>query len=310
MSDPSQHAGDTPLYPIREVSRLTGVNSVTLRAWERRYGLIKPQRTPKGHRLYAREDIERVEQILQWLNRGVPVSQVRELLDRPEVSEAPMADASDWPGQHAQLVTAVEAMDLARLETLYAQSLSLYPVPVCIAELWAPAVRELEERWGEKLGDTLQRLSLEAFLRTRIGTRLLHANARARGPVLLMVPMPDDPGTLWRLLAALAASDYGYRVELLDTALPFGEMPLAVEALGAGGVLMAGSHAGRSDLVRRQLPRLAEQLEVPLALCGPVARIRETDLEESRVAVLGDDLDQAMMELSILLPLTRLALTK
>ena len=39
------------LFPIREVARLTGVNPVTLRAWERRYGLIQPTRTESGHRL-------------------------------------------------------------------------------------------------------------------------------------------------------------------------------------------------------------------------------------------------------------------
>ncbi len=302
MSERAQHGGDTPLFPIREVSRLTGVNSVTLRAWERRYGLIQPQRTPKGHRLYTREDIDRVEQVLQWLNRGVPVSQVRELLDRPEASEAPPADASDWPGQRAQLLNAAEALDQGRLATLHDRSLSLYPVGVCIAELWAPVIRELEERWGDRLGDTLQRLTLESFLRTRIGTRLLHANEQARGPTLLLAPLADDPGTLWRLLAALAASDRGYRIALLDAELPFVELPLAVEAMGARGVLMAGSHAGRSDLIRRQLPRMAEQLGVPLALCGPVARIREADLADSSVAVLGDDLGHAMTELTQLLP--------
>lgn len=47
------------LVPIREVARLTGVNPVTLRAWERRYGLIQPTRTESGHRLYALSDIER-----------------------------------------------------------------------------------------------------------------------------------------------------------------------------------------------------------------------------------------------------------
>lgn len=47
------------LFPIREVSRLTGVNPVTLRAWERRYGLIQPARTESGHRLYSMTDIER-----------------------------------------------------------------------------------------------------------------------------------------------------------------------------------------------------------------------------------------------------------
>ena len=54
------------LLPIREVARLTGVNPVTLRAWERRYGLIVPQRTPKGHRLYSGAQIDQVRQVLDY----------------------------------------------------------------------------------------------------------------------------------------------------------------------------------------------------------------------------------------------------
>ena len=52
-----------PKYPIRDVSRLTGVNPVTLRAWQRRYGLVVPARTAKGHRLYSDEDIALIQQI-------------------------------------------------------------------------------------------------------------------------------------------------------------------------------------------------------------------------------------------------------
>jgi len=59
------------LFPIREVSRLTGVNPVTLRAWERRYGLIRPTRTDSGHRLYSMADVEAVRSILSWTERGV-----------------------------------------------------------------------------------------------------------------------------------------------------------------------------------------------------------------------------------------------
>jgi DNA-binding transcriptional MerR regulator len=55
------------LFPIREVSRLTGVNPVTLRAWERRYGLIQPTRTESGHRLYSQANIEAIRSILAWL---------------------------------------------------------------------------------------------------------------------------------------------------------------------------------------------------------------------------------------------------
>ncbi|MBB3191694.1 MerR family transcriptional regulator [Halomonas cerina] len=302
MSDKATHPADTPLYPIREVSRLTGVNSVTLRAWERRYGLIRPQRTPKGHRLYAREDIDRIERILQWLNRGVPVSQVRDLLEQPDSVEAPPPAAGDWESQRRQLIAAVEAFDQPRLEALFNQALALYPVATCIEELWQPVVRELEEGWDDHLGAVLQRRTLEAFLRTRIGTRLYHANQVARGPMLLIVSLPDDPGPLWVLLVALAASDQGYRVQLFDTPLPFTELPLAVERFHASALLLVSGQAEKADLVRRQLPRLAEQLAVPLALCGPVARIREAELDPTRVEVLGDDLPQAMARLQ---PLTQ-----
>ncbi|RDB42273.1 MerR family transcriptional regulator [Halomonas sp. DQ26W] len=301
MTDKATHPADTPLYPIREVSRITGVNSVTLRAWERRYGLICPQRTPKGHRLYAREDIERVEQILQWLSRGVPVSQVKELLDQPEVASIPEPASGDWPSQRRQLVAAVEALDVARLESLFNQSLALYPVTTGLAELWQPTIRELEERWDDQLGARLQRVNLETFLRTRIGTRLYHANQVAKGPVVLMTTLPDDPGPLWLLLAALAASDADYRIQLLDGLLPFGELPLAVERLKASALLLVSGRAERPDLIRRQLPRLAEQLEVPLGLCGPVARIRGNDLADSHVELLGDDLPLALARLRSLL---------
>ncbi|MGB5177623.1 MAG: MerR family transcriptional regulator, partial [Gammaproteobacteria bacterium] len=70
------------LLPIRTVSILTGVNSVTLRAWERRYGLIIPQRTPKGHRLYTNQDVERINRIVELLNQGISVGHVKPLLDQ------------------------------------------------------------------------------------------------------------------------------------------------------------------------------------------------------------------------------------
>ena len=70
------------LFPIREVSRMTGINPVTLRAWERRYGLIQPMRTESGHRLYSRHDIETVNRILSWIERGVAVSKVGKILAR------------------------------------------------------------------------------------------------------------------------------------------------------------------------------------------------------------------------------------
>src|SRR5690606_12859035 len=63
-------------YPIRTVSALTGINPITLRTWERRYHLIEPVRTPKGHRLYTKEHIAMLSRVVELLDRGIPISRI------------------------------------------------------------------------------------------------------------------------------------------------------------------------------------------------------------------------------------------
>lgn len=82
-------------YPIGEFSRRCGINATTLRAWQRRYGLLTPRRTEGGHRLYSDDDVEQALKILDWIKKGVPVSQVKPLLNRPEHDQS-----NNW--QHLQ----------------------------------------------------------------------------------------------------------------------------------------------------------------------------------------------------------------
>lgn len=65
---------------IQQASEQCGVNPVTLRAWERRYGLLKPERTAKGHRRYRSAEVEQIRRIVHWVEKGVPISQVASLL--------------------------------------------------------------------------------------------------------------------------------------------------------------------------------------------------------------------------------------
>src|SRR5690606_18605331 len=97
------------LFPIREVSRLTGINPVTLRAWERRYGLIQPTRTESGHRLYSQSDIEDVRSILGWIERGVAVSKVGKILAKAHTARAEIqtvdsdVGAGEWSEWQTQI---------------------------------------------------------------------------------------------------------------------------------------------------------------------------------------------------------------
>jgi len=62
-----EEESDVGVYSIQVVGETTGVPPSTLRYWEKTYGLISPQRTEGGHRLYSRSDVERIK----WLKRKI-----------------------------------------------------------------------------------------------------------------------------------------------------------------------------------------------------------------------------------------------
>lgn len=130
-------------FPIRILSELTGVNSVTLRAWERRHGLLKPVRTEKGHRLYSQGDVERVKKILYWVNQGVSVGKVKVLLDsNQELISSNLHDAQ-WPDWQAQFIAAVLALNQIKWEQLFKEASKQYPVRVLLQRGLLPALASL-----------------------------------------------------------------------------------------------------------------------------------------------------------------------
>lgn len=72
---------DLPLYPIRTVAKLTGVNDRTLRSWESKYSLIKPARSPGGHRLYSENDVKTVLEVKTMVyEKGMSILGVEKIL--------------------------------------------------------------------------------------------------------------------------------------------------------------------------------------------------------------------------------------
>ena len=64
------------MYTIKRAAELTGVPAATLRAWERRYGLLHPQRTAGGHRVYTRADLDTLHRIRALVEGGMAIGQV------------------------------------------------------------------------------------------------------------------------------------------------------------------------------------------------------------------------------------------
>lgn len=77
-----------PIYPIRTVAQLTGVNPRRIRAWEEQYRLITPSRTNGGHRLFSEEDVERIRWVKAMVDRGMSLKGIQRLLTSPEMTAA------------------------------------------------------------------------------------------------------------------------------------------------------------------------------------------------------------------------------
>jgi len=162
-----------PLYPIREVSRITGVNSITLRAWERRYGLIEPVRTPSGHRLYTDEHIQQIQTAVSLNQQGIPISRVKTLLEKPaEIDSAETnVDASTTTqlseGGSAFLIEPLHALNIMGLEQAFDQLLADFPDKKAY-QILVQANLQFSE-WT-----LAQQLLWQSLLSIRLKTRLRH----------------------------------------------------------------------------------------------------------------------------------------
>src|SRR5579871_4435805 len=84
--NPSAHS-DVPLYNIQAVAAATGVPTITLRSWERRYGVPAPHRDARGYRLYSERDIAVIRWLRERVARGVGISQAVNMLRALEEGE-------------------------------------------------------------------------------------------------------------------------------------------------------------------------------------------------------------------------------
>ncbi|MCX2890693.1 MULTISPECIES: MerR family transcriptional regulator [Pseudomonas] len=273
------------LFPIREVSRLTGVNAVTLRAWERRYGLIQPIRTDSGHRLYSQADIDDIRSILGWLERGVSVSKVGSILARSHAIAGHTSGASDaWLRWQHQIRLAVQCFDLVGLGRLYEEVFAACTLDQVFAEVFMPVWHDMAVRRGG-YGQASEWLFLDQFLRGRVFARLQLAHG-PRSRTVLLSPLPGQCHELELLVTSLILGSDETGVTPLVCGQPLQELALVCERLKPDALVLF-SHQPLTAELTRQLTRLAAVLDCPLLLAGEAAEIAHDSLAGSPVACLG-----------------------
>lgn len=287
----------TEKFPIRTVSEITGVNAVTLRAWERRYGLIKPSRTPKGHRLYSRRDIKLVEEILGRLSQGMTISQVaRDILDNGQSDR--IENNETWNNYANKMIAATVNFDEHALDLVYNDAMSLYPIDIVTTRLILPLLGELGNRWAIKTGSIAEEHFFSMYLRNKLGARFHHQNLRSSGARLIMACLPGEHHEFGILLFALTAQSKGFQIVLLGADLPVIELLQVVNNTDNQGIVLAGSAALRCETLFENLKSLTSAVSIPVFIGGDVSHTCRDSIVEANAIPLGHDLTGSLSTIS------------
>ena len=294
-------AEHTPsLFPIRTVSELTGVNSITLRAWETRYGLIEPIRKSSGHRLYTQEHIDLINRVVGLLDRGMRIGQINaETLSGADLNNDSTEDRQDhWQQYINGMIAAIIRFDEPGLERIYGEALSHYSVRVVTDRLLTPLLSELGERWANQRGSIAEEHFFGFYLRNKLGARFHHRSQTQTGPRLLLACLPQDLHEIGLLLFALSACDHGFQTVLLGASMPLEELPAAVNKTGSAALVLSGVIEPTKKVITDQLPRLVNALSVPVFLGGSITANNFDQLRKSGVRVIGTDIETGIKQIS------------
>jgi MerR family transcriptional regulator, light-induced transcriptional regulator len=270
MNDPKQDE----FLPIREISRLTGINTVTLRAWERRYGLLKPQRTEKGHRLYTQDDVQRIQQVQYWLNKGLAISKVNELVQRIDQTEGQTEIAevdSIWDELQNNLYLSALEMNRRQLDKELERLFSEYPVELLADNVMLPLFNQLHS-------DPFPQASVQRFFTSVLEEQLCRMQYRQRQTakgkkVLVMMAFPAEEKTMG-LLLNYGLLINGFASEVISY-IDNHELAYAINKLEPEYLCLLGYHQLDEAILLSQVNQLIES-EIQLILLGAVAEYMQS----------------------------------
>lgn len=281
--------------PIRTICALTGINPVTLRTWERRYDLIQPARTASGHRLYTHRHVEQIRRVLALVERGVPISQVRDQIEAERAPRSAGAPArGPWRGYLDGMVQACTRFDEPELDRVYDEALTLYPIEQVTRQLLLPLLAHLGERWKDVPGGIAEEHFFATYLRSKLGGRLQRRAVYAEGPRLLAACAPGEQHEIGLLLFAIEAQQAGMRAIVLGANTPLDELYGAARRARCEAVVISSSVEPADGLIERSLRSLVEQVGVPVFFGGPTAVRHRQSIASAGGVPVGTDLEDGV----------------
>jgi DNA-binding transcriptional MerR regulator len=222
---------------IGELSRRTGVSPELLRAWEQRYGLLRPTRSQGGFRLYSSDDETRVRRTTALIADGLSAAEAARLACGP----VPVDSGRDSPlvaELAAELREALDSFDAAAGHAGLDRLFSTVSIEFALVEVLIPYLRDLGERWAAGTVTVAQ----EHFATNLIRGRLLGlaGDYGAGGSATaVLAAIPRESHDLGLVLLGILIARRGWQVTFLGADTPFETIETSVRTLHPTLVVLA-----------------------------------------------------------------------
>jgi len=215
---------EAPKYRIASVCAQTGIEPVTLRAWERRYALVRPRRTGSNYRLYSERDVGLLRWAKQQVDTGAPISRVaaewQELRRTGRWPDSPPAlpkvVTAEPPAAYAtRLYGALKGHDERAACKAFDEAYAVLELCTLCAEVVTPCLVQIGEDWAGGSVRIATEHFASGYLRGRLLTLFLSSPLRRNSPRVVVGCGAGELHDIGSLMLALLLRRDGYQVEFL-----------------------------------------------------------------------------------------------
>ena len=274
------------LLRIGELSKRAGVSPELLRAWERRYALLRPTRSAGGLRLYTSGDLERVRLMRRHLADGLAAAEAAAAALGTVVADEAAPPALSPAAVREELAEALDRFDEPRAQALLDRLVAVATVDMLLSEVVLPYLRELGERWARGDASVAQEHFASGVLRGRL-LGIARGWGLGVGPTAVLACLPGEQHDLGLLAFGLALHARGWRIVYLGPDAPIETVEEVSRRLQPSLVVLSAVTSERVQPVVEQLRRLADRHRVALGGGGAAGN---GALESDGVLVLTGDL--------------------
>lgn len=263
-------ATDLPFLRIGELSKRVGVSEHLLRAWELRYGLMKPARSEGGYRLYTSSDEFRVRRMLAYLSQGLAAAQAAHAA-QVESERGSVGEMSQLPEKisleqaYVLLRQSLDQLNEPAAQTVLDRLFTDFTVETVITRVLIPYLHEMGTRWEAKTLSVGQEHFASNIFRGRLA-QLARGWGEGDGPAALLACAPGEAHEFALLISGIMLHRNGWTIRYLGANTPLDDITESASRTRPAVVLISATMPERFTSIIPELRHIAAG--TPLVLSG------------------------------------------